>query len=134
MRHDHAVTREGKRRGREMSTTTYQPLGPNALPGQPLPVPRRGIPAWAFWTVLAVAIVVGIIAAVLWYYLQVNRKAILTGTACNYATIQPLTCCPQNSSGGTLAPCTASCNTNSDCTQFSYAPDCVNGKCSAASS
>jgi hypothetical protein len=116
------------------TTTTYQPLGPNVLPGQPVPGPRRGIPSWAFWTVLAIAIVMAIVAAVFWYYLQVNRKAILTGTACNYATIQPLTCCPLDSNGNTLQQCTAACNTNSDCTQFTYAPDCVNGKCASSSS
>lgn len=88
---------------------------------------KKQIPNWAFWVVVVIAIVIGIVAGILWYYLQVNRLAIFNGTACNYPTIQPLTCCPLDSSGNSLPQCTTACQTNSDCP--SYAPNCNSNVC-----
>ena len=107
--------------------SAYASLPPMGVNGKPAKV-KKQIPNWAFWTLVIVAIVLAIIIGVLWYYLQENRNAIFDGTACHYPTIQPLTCCPVDSSGNALPTCTSACQTNGDCP--GYAPNCTNNVCS----
>ena len=98
----------------------------------PTPKPpreRRTVPAWAFYTVVVVAIVFGIVAGVIWFYLQSCRNYVLTPSNSKCPTVLPQTCCKLDpTSGLPLAACKTSCVTNADCT-ITGQPTCTSGVC-----
>lgn len=89
--------------------------------------PKRTYPAGAFWAVVIVAIVAGVAAGLLWYFLQNLRNTEAADCASRCPTVIPQTCCPLNSSGNPMPNCTTACNTNADCP--SYASTCNSGTC-----
>jgi hypothetical protein len=99
----------------------------------PPPTPQkqqRTVPAWAFYTVVAIAIVFGILAGLFWYFLQQLRKDMLDPAKSQCPTIQPITCSRINADGSLQRACKSSCETAADCP--SYAPNCNNNICKIA--
>jgi hypothetical protein len=89
----------------------------------------RPIPAWAFWTVVVIAIIFIVLAGTLWYYTSVCHQSIYNHTACPQPTVQVPTCNPvTQTTGAVLPPCTTACVANSDCPAI-YTGGCVNSIC-----
>lgn len=96
-----------------------QPSGSTDQSTQPKKKSSAQIPNWAFWTVVALAILFGIFAAYCYYSLQICRQAVFHPTC---PTVLPQTCYKQG-----LSPCVSACNSNADCPAAT--PNCNNNQC-----
>jgi hypothetical protein len=97
-------------RGQYLSATQdqYGQYGQNNTQTTKRKTPQP-VPAWAFWGMVAFATLLGIVVAILWYFLQQCRKTVLNPTSI-CPTVLAQTC-----SNPTLPACKSSCSTTADC-------------------